>query len=178
MGGRSVGDTGKPVALKEWNRARKSEPDEPPSLIASKAEHRAYWRRRQDALPTNKIPDDLEPHEIEFYEKFVNAGHEVELVPRDRGAKPRPTADFIWRNNGNREMEVKFVTSGKYSSIRDRIIDAVKKGKENFIIDLGDRTLPPAVQARLETFNLNATQYKVTGLWVFARQQLVEINLK
>jgi len=122
-----------------------------PTSPDSEALHRNYWRRRQDALSTNKIPDDLEPHEIEFYERFILSGQRPELVPRDRSAMPKPSPDFIWRNNGDREMELKFVSSGKYSSIRDRVIEAVKNGKSSFIIDLGDRNLSPAVKSRLET---------------------------
>jgi len=183
VGGRSVEDSGKPTAENNRETAAIDENGEPPGANATLAERRAYWRRRQDALPTNKIVDDLEPHEIEFYEEFTRAGNDIELIPKDK-QEFKSTNDFIWTNNGGIEVELKS-TANKYATIRENISKSVKKAresngssKERFIVNLGRNPLTIKLRRQLSLYNLRNPLNPIGCLWVWTEGGLTEITLE
>jgi len=166
------------VMSAEALRAHRAVFGEPPSDPVARTE---YWRRRQDALATNRIPDALEPHEIEFYEWFtIERGHQAWLLGRDT-VQFRPTNDFIWLDNGALICEVKS-TSATYAAIKRRIRSAVVKAqkhgvtKENFIIDIREQELLPQVRRRLSNINEVASKAKIARLWVWDAEGFEEIK--
>ena len=150
---------------------------------SERARHRAYWRRRQDALPTNRIPDDLESHEIQFFEQFIAAGNSIRLIPRDNDIPPKSTNDFIWENNGQIEVEVKNVRRGKYDSIAREVRDAVSGAKthdvtkNNFIVIQQWRPTAKLIN-QLARFNQRNPTNQISRLWIWQRMELVEVILK
>jgi hypothetical protein len=152
----------------------------PPNDPGERAE---YWRARQDALPTNRVSDGLEPHEIEFYEWFtIDRGYRVELIPRDT-VRFLPTNDFIWLDNGALVCEVK-ATSATYAAIKRRIHKAVVKSarrgvvKDNFIIDIRDQVLTGKVRRQLAGINARADDGPlIDRIWVWDRNGFAEIDL-
>lgn len=128
-------------------------------MPARRADDPAYWRARQDRLKTNWIPDNLEPHEIIFYEWFIEVDqYEIELIPRD---PPRPTNDIRWRG---KEYEVKR-TAARYAAIKTRIKDDLPN-KQRFLIDLHDKPLSNKLRRQLELYNARNPDNRITELWV------------
>jgi len=154
----------------------------PPGPDATRAEHQIYWRRRQDALPTNKIVDNLESHEVKFYERLTSTGQRVRLIPKDRGRPAKPTNDFVWQSKGGILVEVKSVQKAKYDSIALQIRNAVSKAKvqnvvkENFIIALGSKPTSKLLN-QLSQFNIRNPLNKISCLWVEHLGELIEIKL-
>ncbi|QIK63845.1 hypothetical protein G7068_12070 [Leucobacter viscericola] len=149
-----------------------------------KSRERMTWGERQRALgfPTG-AGWDLDPHEIEFYERFTDSGHSVKLIAKSLDGKP--TNDFIWRSNGAIQVEVK-KTKNKNSSIVDRISKAVTSAWENhgfvkdrFIIDLQDFPASPGLLNQLGKYNDHRTpERRIRELWVFSRGILHRVVLK
>ena len=147
---------------------------------------KTYWRARQDALPCNWIPDVLQPHEIRFYERFTGElGQKVALIPRPAyipGVGRFPENDFVWLNNGLLICELKS-NAAKYSTIQEAIRSAVvaarKKNhiKENFIIDLGYKTLSEKLRNQLCTMNARAKSFQIAALWVVHKDGIEQITL-
>lgn len=153
-------------------------PDEPDF---NTPEGKKYWRARQDALPTNRIADALEPHEIRFYERFTET-QRVRLIPRS--ATGVPTNDFSWVNRDDLLVEMK-TTKARAKTINARISEAVTKAqargvvKENFIVDLGDQRLSPVLSKQLSAYNDDRVpQRRIVRLWVFSGGELTEIPLQ
>jgi hypothetical protein len=145
-------------------------------------EERAHWRARQDSLDTNWIVDDLEPHEIEFYESFIAAGNRFQLIPRDRETR-RPTNDFIWLDNGYLVAELK-VTTPRYGHIRDHIAKSVARAashgiiKEHFLIDVGSRAVPSKLHHQLSRYNQRNPSLQVRSIWLWCSNSLVQVELE
>jgi len=144
--------------------------------------YRAYWRRRQDALPTNRIPDDLEPHEIKFYEQFIAEGNSIELIPKDTTTF-KSTNDFIWINHHDIAIELKSVQRARYDSIAIEIRNAVSRArkhnviKDSFIIQIRGG-LSPKLQGQLAQYNLRNPNNKIVRLWVFSSGGIKPISLE
>lgn len=143
---------------------------------------RTYWEARKQALPVDFHGDHVEPHEISFVEKFLDAGERLEWIPLDPDR--RSSNDFMWTSNGGIEVEVKRTKAGTYSAIHGRIVDSASKAakhgvvKENFIADLGDVELTDELAAELAQFNVGRRKYRLKCLWVMTRGRLVEIDLE
>jgi len=153
-------------------------PDEPDF---NTPEGKRYWRARQDALPTNRISDALEPHEIRFYEQFTEA-HRVRLIPKSGTGVP--TNDFAWVSRDDLLVEVK-TTKARARTINARISEAVTKAqargvvKENFIVDLGQQPLTEVLVNQLSRYNSGRIpERRIARLWVFSNGELTEIPLK
>mgnify|MGYP001161977418 CR=1 FL=1 len=143
----------------------------------------AYWAARREALPVDFHGDRIDPHEVKFVERFLNAGHTLSWIPRDRDSR-KSTHDFMWLNHGPYEIELKS-TKAKYSTIRGQIMGAVKRAKGNhnvtksrFIIDLGDQPLTAELREELTHYNLDRSLYKIKALWVMTQGELEQINLR
>ena len=202
MGGRSIGDDGKPIKYYRQSTWESSivlgEPNAHQSVDtttdlaralgtvirdeATRAAYLAYWRRRQDALPTNKIVNNLDPHEIEFYEQFIADGNLVELIPKDAGRPAKSTNDFIWLNNDHIIVELKCVQRAKYDTIAQEIRDAVFKAKrhgvtkDNFIIRIRGG-LSTKLDYQLSQYNLRNPENQISRLWVYHVGGLKEVVL-
>ncbi len=145
-------------------------------------EWKRYWRDRQDRLPTNRVREDLAPHEVRFYEKFTSAGHQLRLIEKQRAF---PTHDFEWVSNEGLLVELKS-TKNRYSTMADRISDSVKKAyenhgvvKENFVLDIGDFRPSAKTLSQLARFNNGRNpDRRIRRLWVFSRGELIEIPLQ
>lgn len=126
----------------------------------------------------------LEEHEIYFLEKFEALGERAKWIPKDRLTR-KPTNDFIWLTRSEMIVELKSV-SGKYSSIKSRIQDAVIKAKRQevdkqiFIIDLGNRELHSKLRRQLEEYNIRVKKGLIQRLYVMSEDGTVleEIKLK
>jgi hypothetical protein len=169
--GAPVGD--EPRSYREAALARFGEPP----VDAEAWEVRAYWTRRQSALPVDFHGDLLKPHEVEFVERFLDAGEQLEWIPNDPAV---PTSDLRW--NGV-DYELKS-TLAKYSTIRGRILSASSKAmrnhgvvKENFIIDLGAQPIPPELLNELANYNVGRRHYRIVRLWVMSGGVLSEVVL-
>jgi len=148
---------------------------------------RAAWRIRQDNLPTNRIPDNLEPHEVRFYERFLGElGQRVVLIPRNPfipSVGRTPSNDFIWLTNGSIYCELK-ANNPRYATISEAIRRAVLKAdiqgviKNNFVIDLGQTKLTAKLQNQLATFNQKNQRVQIRSLWVVDSEGLQKICLK
>lgn len=131
----------------------------------------------------------LEAHELDFLEGFEALGERVQWIPRGEldpvHGRP-PTNDFVWLSNGQLVCELKN-TGNKYSSIANRITDAVVSArkhetpviKDTFIVHLEHR-LSPKLRNQLRYYNVNRPEAAISRLWVFeARTQtLTEVALK
>ncbi|TWS25359.1 hypothetical protein FK268_09210 [Tsukamurella sputi] len=138
------------------------------------------WRARQDALPIDFHGDRLEPHEIQFVERFLAAGERFEWIPRDKNR--RSTNDFVWTSNGGIPTELKS-TKARYESIHGTIVKAASRAarhgvvKDNFVIDLGDQELTRELRSDMERFNVGRQKYRLSGLWVMSRGEITQIAL-
>ncbi|MCL1840223.1 MAG: hypothetical protein FWF75_00520 [Propionibacteriaceae bacterium] len=134
---------------------------------------------RQAGLGIETHGETLTRQEIEFCEKFLALGHTPEWIKRRIHF---PTNDFIWRDFGNREFELK-TTKARYLTIHGRIVDAASRAanhgfvKENFLIDIGDAPLTADLEADLSGINVGMSQARISQLWVMSQGQLHEIRL-
>lgn len=144
----------------------------------------AYWKARQDALEGKGFTSNgaiLKAHEVQFLERFLDAGEQASWIPLD--PKRRPTNDFYWVEQ-QQEFEIK-ATGATYKQIHGRIVSAASQAftrhqmtKNRFIIDLSDQELTDALRDELAGFNIGRRKYRLASLWVMTRGQLVEIALK
>ncbi|WP_166905926.1 hypothetical protein [Mycobacterium sp. DL440] len=122
----------------------------------------------------------LEPGEVRFVERFLDVGETPEWIAT---AGFKPTNDFIWRSNGNVEVEQKTVVP-RPQSIHGRIVDAASRAakhgvvKDRFVIDIEDSPLTDEIRVALEQFNVGREKYRLQGLWVMAQGQLNAIDLQ
>jgi hypothetical protein len=139
-----------------------------------------YWQARQDALGIETHGETLNPAEIQFCEKFIALGQEIEWIPTGGWVS---TNDFIWLNHGGKEFEQK-TTRANYAVIHGRMVDAASRAakhnvvKERFMIDLRDELLTEDLAHSLEGFNVGRRKYRLTELWVMSAGRLYEINLQ
>lgn len=145
----------------------------PPAVDAGE-----YWGRRKSLLPAAFHPHGLEPREVEFIERMLDAGEQIEWITNDPAMS---TNDFTWRG---RPFELKS-TQPKASSIRGRILDAASRAmrnhgvvKENFVIDLGDAVLSDAAKQELAGYNVGRQKYRIAELWVMSGGVLEQIPLR
>ncbi|UUW88459.1 phage minor head protein [Pimelobacter simplex] len=142
----------------------------PPPVDVEPWEAREYWAQRQGALPLDFGGDILKPHEVEFVERFLDAGETLEWIPKDPAL---PTNDFFWTSRDRLPVELKS-TKARAATIHGRLVDAMSRAarqgvtKENFIVDLGDQALPDGLIDELVDFNVDRRKYLVAGLWIFA----------
>lgn len=123
--------------------------DKEQSILSMRDEHNLLqedWDRRQLQLGIPPDEDVLEMHEIVFLERFIELGNHCIWIAKQT-KNHQPTNDFHW-NETKLDMELKSMSSLKYRSISLRISDAAAKAarqgfiKENFIVDLGNSSLP------------------------------------
>lgn len=123
---------------------------------------------------------ELQPHEVEFYERFTKRGEQVRLI--QRSAARLPTNDFFWVGKGV-EVEVKNPKKAHYGTAASLIQAAVSKArahvfvKDHFIIDLGDRMLTRKLHSQLAEYNVRNPDNRIRALWVMTKGELVEIAL-
>lgn len=152
----------------------------PPVTLTPGAGDEPNWAARQAALGINTHGEVLHPHEIEFMERFLAAGHQAEWI---RSGKFLPTNDFAWLNHeGRPEFELK-TTAARFNAIKGRIVDAASRAakhqvvKDRFVIDIQDAELNDELRGQLARFNEGRRKYRLRELWVMARGQLHRINL-
>lgn len=138
----------------------------------------------------SEIPDGekLYGHELLFLLRFEALGNKARWIERptpDKGGGMKPSNDFVWLNNGELVSELKS-SKNKYSTIKNRISDAVKKArlhgvqKENFVVDLGVRRLDEKLMRQMRTYNLRNPQASIKNLYVMhsGGQHLTQIHLE
>lgn len=151
----------------------------PPPTEADPLDLRAYWSLRQSALPVDFKGDILKPHEVEFVERFLDAGETLDWIPK---LPSTPTNDFLWTSRGGLPMELKS-TKARAATIHGRLVDAMSKAakhgvvKENFLIDLGGAPLPDGLLEELAGFNVGRRKYLVSSLWVFAAGEFHQVQM-
>lgn len=135
-------------------------------------------------LLSDTADEVLEPHEIEFLEKFEKLGHHARWIPRDVKYR-KSTNDFVWLDLDSEICELK-VTSAKYSTIKSHIKSSVIKARDNhevtkdfFVIDLGDKELTSKLRNQLSKYNARVTDGHIRRLWVMSSKGAFfeEINL-
>jgi len=127
--------------------------------------------------------DVLQPHEIEFYDRFLSAGNRVTYIPR-HGWKP--TNDFVWHDRGDVEIELKTLLTDDVTmrAIARPIRAAVKKAnrggvvKENFIADLRDAPLTDELVAEMRRYNVDNPHALIARLFAMSRGEVTEIDLE
>ncbi|BDY33167.1 hypothetical protein hbim_07142 [Mycolicibacterium mageritense] len=138
--------------------------------------------QRQTALGIETHGEDLLRHEIEFVERFLALGHQLEWIARDRETG-KPTNDFIWLDNDSLIVELKS-PKPRYSTIRNQIHDAVVRAraqgvaKQNFIVDLGDKLLTAKLRNQVSLYNRRNPDNTIDRLWVMSRGVLEQIDLQ
>ena len=138
----------------------------------------------------SEIPDGerLYGHELLFLLRFEALGNKARWIERptpDEDGAMKPSNDFVWLNNGELVSELKS-SKNKYSTIKNRISDAVKKArlhgvqKENFVVDLGVRRLDEKLMRQMQTYNLRNPQAPIKNLYVMhsGGQHLTQIHLE
>lgn len=136
--------------------------------------------RRQGTLGIEAPGEGLSRKEIEFVERFQQAGEQLQWIPKD--PLRRPTNDFIWTSNGNPSVELKSPRP-RYQTIHGRIVAAASRAakqdvvKENFLIDLGNEPLTDELRVQLERFNVGRRKYRLSRLWVMSASQIHAIEL-
>lgn len=138
----------------------------------------------------SEIPDGekLYGHELLFLLRFEALGNKARWIERpapDKDGGMKPSNDFVWLNNGELVSELKS-SKNKYSTIKNRISDAVKKArlhgvqKENFVVDLGVRRLDEKLMRQMQTYNLRNPQAPIKNLYVMhsGGQHLTQIHLE
>jgi len=190
----------RPVVDEAWNRWASKNLLSPSkakkcrsNLATEGTRERAYWRARQDLLPTNKVSDNLSPDEVRFFEEFTKQ-YKVILVPRDRRNR-WSTNDFIWHDMGEIACELKS-NKATYGAIAEALRDAVEKSrlmddrlradgrlsenetirKSNFIVNIGNVRLTEKLKSQLSHYNEKNDDNAVSRLWVWFRGKLVEIT--
>lgn len=138
----------------------------------------------------SEIPDGekLYGHELLFLLRFEALGNKARWIERpapDKDGGMKPSNDFVWLNNGELVSELKS-SKNKYSTIKNRISEAVKKArlhgvqKENFVVDLGVRRLDEKLMRQMQTYNLRNPQAPIKNLYVMhsGGQHLTQIHLE
>ena len=138
----------------------------------------------------SEIPDGekLYGHELLFLLRFEALGNKARWIERpapDKDGGMKPSNDFVWLNNGELVSELKS-SKNKYSTIKNRISEAVKKArlhgvqKENFVVDLGVRRLDEKLMRQMQTYNLRNPQAPIKSLYVMhsGGQHLTQIHLE
>lgn len=142
------------------------------------------WDQRQRRLGFQTgLQWDLKPHEIEFYERFTDAGNEVRLIPKSTVRKP--TNDFRWLNRDSVEVEVKRPEHPSYAASKQLVQRAVARAmknhgfvKDRFILDFGDHALDELVRTQLGLYNVRNPDNQIRELWVWSRGGLIPITLQ
>lgn len=138
----------------------------------------------------SEIPDGerLYGHELLFLLRFEALGNKVRWIERpapDKDGAMKPSNDFIWLNNGELISELKS-SKNKYSTIKTRISDAVRKAeaqgvqKKNFVVDLGNKYLDQKLERQLRMYNVRNPQAPIKNLYVMHSrgQYLTPIQLE
>ncbi len=145
---------------------------------SSKVKENPLYKRI--GLTAKQFNDDdiIKPHEREFVRKFTKFGYRIRWIVRDKTAKGGvgylPTNDFIWRG---KEWELKSPKVKRYSSIFNMIRRGARKGKENFMIDLGKSVLQTNLLSQLSTYNTRNPNNKIKVLYVVDKESLTRVPL-
>lgn len=160
-------------------------PPAPPTPSPDPGPDPTDWAARKAALGIDFGTDRVHHHEIEFYERFKALGHDPAYIRHP--PKAAPSNDFVWRNNGGIEVEVKSnkpAAKTVLGSIEKTVRSAIKHPwapmvKENFIVDIGTAVLTPELRADLERYNTGRMKYRIARLWVMSEsgRQLDEVHL-
>lgn len=142
------------------------------------------WAQRQRRLGFQTGPGwNLEPHEMRFFERFIDAGNTVRTIRKSFTGLP--TNDFRWLNRSGIEIEAKRPKRAEYGSSARLIRDAVQSARDNhqfvkdqFFIDLDDRPLTAKLRGQLSLYNQRNPENTIRSLWVFAREGLTRIDLR
>lgn len=138
----------------------------------------------------SEIPDGerLYGHELLFLLRFEALGNKARWIERptpDKDGAMKPSNDFVWLNNGELISELKS-SKNKYSTIKTRISDAVRKAeahgvqKKNFVVDLGNKYLDQKLERQLRMYNVRNPQAPIKNLYVMHSrgQYLTPIQLE
>lgn len=145
----------------------------------------AYWLDRQSALPVSFGGDVLEPQEVRFVERFLNAGQQLEWIPKNARGKSTPGFDFRWLNNGGIDVELKS-TLANYDTTRRAITKDAKKAanhaarlvKTRYLVDFEDQAVSADLLRELAGYNVDRRLYRLDQLWVMIRGSIREITLR
>lgn len=133
----------------------------------------AYWRGRQDALGFDLGPENLDPWEIQIAERMRARGETIDWI---RKLPSTPTNDFRW-DRGDRAVLVEAKSpKAKYSTIRARIYEAVKRARDHqppvikdvFLIDIGLERLTPDLRDQLQQYNRDRSRFQIAELWLMS----------
>lgn len=164
-----AGGAGKPPARPPRRAAAgEPEPDDPKS-----PEGRAYWRRRQDALPFDLGVENLDPEDVKVAERMLARSEQIDWIPK---LPSDPTHDFRWTRADDEVLVEAKATKAKYETIRGRIHDAVKRArnhetpvvKDVFLIDLGTEIFSAELRNELRAYNIDRSRYRIRELWVMS----------
>ena len=121
-----------------------------------------------------KVVNDLTTEEKAFIYDFERNGYKIDkIIPKDYGIPRKPTNDFII--NGL-EWEMKTPKRKlKYSTMSTHIKDAVKQGKENFIINLNNRYYDQKSIYQLSQYNSKNPNNKVDKIFIYKKGKLIDL---
>ncbi|HQQ70764.1 MAG TPA: hypothetical protein PLL92_10695 [Alicycliphilus sp.] len=151
----------------------------PESNVPSAKPAESLQRQQALGFPVGK-GWELEPHELEFYARFIALGWQAK--PIQRSETRLPTNDFLWQEMGL-EIEVKKPHKAHYATASNLVRTAVERArghdfvKDRFIIDLGDKALTDKLSGQLAQYNVRNPGNRVRSLWVMSRGVLIEIEL-
>ena len=121
-----------------------------------------------------KVVNDLTTEEKAFIYDFERNGYKIDkIIPKDYGTPRKPTNDFII--NGL-EWEMKTPKRKlKYSTMSAHIKDAVKQGKENFIINLNNRYYDQKSIYQLSQYNSKNPDNKTKKIFIYKKGKLIDL---
>jgi|GEM_PF-1100557 len=116
--------------------------------------------------------------EKDFAQRFTNLGYDINWITRrERNIKTGqilPNNDFEWENE---EWELKNPRNIVNTRISSLIREGAVRGKQNFMIDLGNSTVPKKLWKQLSRYNVNNPQKQISRLLVFNKGTLWKIIL-
>ncbi|MFD2839339.1 phage minor capsid protein [Populibacterium corticicola] len=177
-----------PVLKRQYAREQLAITPERPRAVVPPYTDREAWKKRQQAITSVDFHGEvLEPHEVRFVERMQARGERLTWIPRPPATTGgfASSNDFIWDSHEALVMELKG-TKPKYQSVKNNIRTAVLKAqkhsvvKENFIIDIGDETLPDKVRGQLADYNRLVETAQIKSLWVLSEDgtKLEQITLR
>jgi SPP1 gp7 family putative phage head morphogenesis protein len=125
-----------------------------------------YWNSETAASERAFVRQFTEHYKIRWIDRKMS---------RPDGNGYLPTNDFVLRGI---EYELKTPRHAKYSSIANLVRKSVPKGKDSFMVNLGDRKLSDKLRGQLENYNVKNPNNQINRLNVWTRGEIVKIKLK